>query len=301
MILALLLLAACKDGGDTALEPPEEAWCGTWTSVGHPTMLTYCTTCHSSQLDGHDRNEAPRWVDLDTLGGVRLEAERVAARVEAGDMPPGGGMPPEQAQRLLRWLECGAPGEPAALENRAEKDGSSRGMHAEALPTRVDGELVVERISEDGEWLLTEVYETFGGEGWLLSWEDARRRVVYDPPLPVWRNGQDNWSAQVSARIEQEGLSWTEEQSWTAQRGVGELDPRSPDIEAVVVLLLEEQGDEHRWEFSTSLGTVGRYLDDQSGTWWSQQAPGTPSYDYGLGFPLAEDQLWSEHILWRER
>ena len=299
--MLLLAVVACPAPTDSAQQQPERAWCGTWASVGHPTMLTYCTTCHSSQLDGHDRNEAPLWMDFDTLGGVRLEADRIAARVESGDMPPGGAMPPAQAQRLLRWLECGAPGEPFALENRAEKDATSRGMHGEALPERVEGALQVERVSEDGEWLLTEVYEAFGGQGWLLSWEDSRRKVVYDPPLLVWPNGVDSWTAEVSARIEQEGLSWTEEQSWTGDRGAGDVDPRSPDIEAVVVVLLEEQGDEHRWEFSTTLGTVGRYLDDQSGTWWGQQAPGTPTYDYGLGFPVAEGQLWSEHILWRER
>lgn len=96
-------------------EPPERAdACDgspyTWDTVGRPVLQTWCTPCHSSALAPEFRSDAPPGVDFDSYAGVAPWADRIAARVSSGTMPPSGGLPAEDAERLLAWLGCGAPG-----------------------------------------------------------------------------------------------------------------------------------------------------------------------------------------------
>ena len=90
-------------------ECAEMVW--TYENVGAPFMTTWCTACHSSDLDSQYRAGAPDTVNLDTLEDVRQWNERILARVFNQDspMPPAGLPAEEDLLRLEEWLLCGAP------------------------------------------------------------------------------------------------------------------------------------------------------------------------------------------------
>ena len=99
------------DTADTAEvdECAEMMW--TYENVGAPFMTTWCTACHSSDLDSQYRAGAPDTVNLDTLDDVRQWNERILARVfnEDSPMPPAGLPAEDELLRLEEWLLCGAP------------------------------------------------------------------------------------------------------------------------------------------------------------------------------------------------
>ncbi|MCA9493940.1 MAG: hypothetical protein KC621_28615, partial [Myxococcales bacterium] len=107
--LALLLVACGRE-----LEASAPACGDTWEEM-EPFFLSWCASCHSSELTGDLRYGAPTGVDLDTLEGVRASSDRVRAMLEAGAMPPAGGLGEAERDATLAWLACGAPGltEPA--------------------------------------------------------------------------------------------------------------------------------------------------------------------------------------------
>jgi len=80
-------------------------------------MEDYCVSCHSSQLAGEARNEAPLGHDFDSEAGILVVAEHVDEYAAAGPdavntvMPPSGAAPTEQERRMLgEWLACEAGG-----------------------------------------------------------------------------------------------------------------------------------------------------------------------------------------------
>ncbi len=81
----------------------------TWCADVKPIMEQYCTSCHASTLSGSARQGAPNSVDLDTYAGVRQSADRVVARMDAGSMPPGGGVPTDQIATVAAWQAQGTP------------------------------------------------------------------------------------------------------------------------------------------------------------------------------------------------
>lgn len=117
----LLALAACGADGPSPAPTAgfESVWerpCPegsplTWDSFGAAFVLSWCTSCHSSDLPEGMRQQAPPDVNLDTAGGVRRNLERVWLRAADGNttMPPLGGPSPEERERLGEWLACGAP------------------------------------------------------------------------------------------------------------------------------------------------------------------------------------------------
>ncbi len=81
-------------------------------------FATYCTACHSSELQGADRNGAPADHNFDTLAGVVAEMEHVDQAAAAGPDSVNTVMPPDDADDfpaederldLGEWLACGAP------------------------------------------------------------------------------------------------------------------------------------------------------------------------------------------------
>ncbi len=114
----ILLLLACTQP-DPPLPPVIEPVgdcdpAQTWASFGEGWLATWCTTCHSSELEGELRGGAPDGLDFDRWEDVVLVQDLVAGAAlgDAPRMPPGGG--PSEAERasLAAWLACGAPGEP---------------------------------------------------------------------------------------------------------------------------------------------------------------------------------------------
>jgi len=108
-----LLSLACTDGSDAtdSQTPADTADCTpySWQSTGAPTLLTWCTPCHHSELAEEDRAEAPLGVDLNSYEGASVYASRIRARaLDLGDMPPAGGPTPQELAELEAWLDCGA-------------------------------------------------------------------------------------------------------------------------------------------------------------------------------------------------
>jgi len=111
----VLVLLSCQPTGRGGFRPAIDT-CATgtdttWYNTGRPVTLAWCAPCHSQTLVGDERQGAPEGVNLDDYAGVVAWAERIRVRAtEAGDMPPMGGVPPEDLERLQEWIDCGLPG-----------------------------------------------------------------------------------------------------------------------------------------------------------------------------------------------
>ena len=73
-------------------------------------MMTWCTSCHHSDLDTADRQGAPSSTNFDTYASSVIHKDRIIARVLDGGsspMPPAGVPTDAELQRLHEWLECG--------------------------------------------------------------------------------------------------------------------------------------------------------------------------------------------------
>jgi len=79
-----------------------------WDEWGYGFFAGWCNACHAQGL-----YEAPVGVQFATFDHALEHRERILARVAEGTMPPGGGVPPEDLERLERLLECGFDGDGA--------------------------------------------------------------------------------------------------------------------------------------------------------------------------------------------
>ncbi|NCG18964.1 MAG: hypothetical protein GWP91_08130 [Rhodobacterales bacterium] len=114
---AFLFAALLACGGGPADEPvPDESTCEvepvTWDNFARGFIQTQCLPCHTATLSGVDRRGAPPTVNYDTYTEVVAQLGRITARATGSTptMPPAGGIPDEDRQRLLDWVLCGAPG-----------------------------------------------------------------------------------------------------------------------------------------------------------------------------------------------
>lgn len=98
-----LLLLGCGDPDD---DPCAEAPVVTWETFGQGFLMERCQSCHASTAsDGYG---VPPGVHFDTEAQARAQAEAIL-RVAAGSsptMPPQGGVPAEDRERLRIWLRC---------------------------------------------------------------------------------------------------------------------------------------------------------------------------------------------------
>lgn len=111
---ATALLVGCGGSATGVTCPPDSTL--TADTFGTAFMGQYCTRCHATSLKGSARQGAPSDVNLDTLAGVRAEAQDIDAWSGASDtltnaqMPPSGPAPSvEERRKLSQWLACGAP------------------------------------------------------------------------------------------------------------------------------------------------------------------------------------------------
>jgi uncharacterized membrane protein len=85
----------------------------TYDNFGRQFMADYCTSCHSSSLEGDARNCAPSDHNFDTLDEILLYWDHIDEAAAAGPdsvntaMPPKEPRPTEQERRDLgTWLAC---------------------------------------------------------------------------------------------------------------------------------------------------------------------------------------------------
>lgn len=102
------------DGPFTSLDdrpcPDGELGELTYESFGAPFFLSYCQGCHGSARPEGERQGAPPAVAFDDVAAIRLHAPRIWARAadQNTTMPPVGGPPLHEREKLGAWLACGA-------------------------------------------------------------------------------------------------------------------------------------------------------------------------------------------------
>ena len=105
VLLFLIALAGC--GGEL---PEVDCNAGAVPKFSEVAAFNTCNVCHSSQLSGAARNDAPSDVNYDTYAAAMADAEAAVEEVAEGKMPPEGySISEEQKQALYRWGLCGTP------------------------------------------------------------------------------------------------------------------------------------------------------------------------------------------------
>lgn len=75
-----------------------------YTNVGEPFMTQYCIGCHGTM--SANRQGAPNDVTLDSLENIEEHIEAIRGEIVLGDMPPSGGVTPENIELMVQWLDC---------------------------------------------------------------------------------------------------------------------------------------------------------------------------------------------------
>lgn len=83
----------------------------TWENAGEAYLLNYCTMCHSQHLEEGDRSNAPLGYDFDTPQAVQIWRASILTSIsgEAANMPPTLHAPAAETNKIVAWLNCGAP------------------------------------------------------------------------------------------------------------------------------------------------------------------------------------------------
>lgn len=110
--------AGCKstdeDNGQSSLsELMAQVDCATGPvpTYNEVAIFTKCAACHSSQLMGPARREAPPDINFDSFDGADAHATKAATEAYEGAMPPAGSgitVTEEEKQQLYRWSLCGS-------------------------------------------------------------------------------------------------------------------------------------------------------------------------------------------------
>ncbi|HKU44852.1 MAG TPA: hypothetical protein VJR89_42125 [Polyangiales bacterium] len=106
VVVAIGLLGAC--GGDEE-ELPDVECNGTVPAYEDVAAFDKCSTCHSSEKTGAQRNQAPADINFNTESASRAHAEDAAHEVFEGEMPPAGsGITLTSAEKdaLYKWALC---------------------------------------------------------------------------------------------------------------------------------------------------------------------------------------------------
>lgn len=125
LILIVFACVACDSGGgEEEGEKPTGATCPpgntlTYETFGEKFMSDFCTRCHSSEVSGDLRLDAPEDTNFDTLNGIKQHLAHIDANAAAGPLATNEIMPDadprptlEQRTQLGQWIACGAPADP---------------------------------------------------------------------------------------------------------------------------------------------------------------------------------------------
>ena len=110
LLATALFCLGCGDKADPVGEPgdglPDLV---SYTQHIKPLLDTNCIQCHAISRQGADRNGAPVGVNFDTYANARSSADRADARIQAGTMPPTGGLTTYDRSVFHKWVEQGTP------------------------------------------------------------------------------------------------------------------------------------------------------------------------------------------------
>ena len=112
-------LTACSGTDSSDRDEPFPAFNGDCTTVkAVPTfaeleqgLLTVCRGCHSAQVVGAARHNAPEGIDFDTYEIFSAVSDNAVFLVRGLLMPPPNGAGPTESQKnqLYAWAACGKP------------------------------------------------------------------------------------------------------------------------------------------------------------------------------------------------
>ena len=290
----------------------------TYATAAEPFLRTYCTGCHASTLEPGQRYGAPAQVNLDTFADAKEWALRSYVRaVHFQTMPPAGGITELERERFKQWALCGTKGEETNTPQfTAQPRVTSRSIFT-MFSEAEDGRLTLERLIQEDEevapenFLTREEHYRFEGPDVVFEgyneWStegDLISRVRFDPPLPM---GLDNWvdSMEVTATIQLDGTSWTEEQSWSGvqyYQSLWELDIHDRETNPLLIHWWNDQGEEWGWRTSSDKILSSAFgVTIQGLHWESMQFSGPDMMNTDLTFPISEEQSWIDWwIEWRE-
>ena len=117
--MSSVLSIACSGTDDGDTEEPFPAFNGDCTTVkAVPTfaaleqgLLPICRGCHSAQVVGAARNNAPEGLNFDTYELFSAFSDGAVLLVQNRLMPPPNGAGPTESQKnqLFAWAACGKP------------------------------------------------------------------------------------------------------------------------------------------------------------------------------------------------
>jgi uncharacterized membrane protein len=108
MRVALLsLLIGCATTAADSAEPCADAPLVTYDNFGRGFLTQNCQPCHSAETS--DRHGADPSVTFDSYDDVVTEWDAIARVATGADpvMPPSGGVPDDEREKLSIWLTCG--------------------------------------------------------------------------------------------------------------------------------------------------------------------------------------------------
>lgn len=321
--MLLLWLASCRPdpappvaedrARDTAPDSAPAVCADDWARFGQPLMLTWCAPCHSSRLEEAQRYGAPVGVDLETLAGVHTWSARIAARVQEGTMPPGGGMDEADVARLVAWLGCGAAGEEAPLPEVVGELARYEGWELDerAADPEVEGAtlaVVTAPVLWGGQPWSVEHWDQDSTPAALVGRDryDEDGQLVYadrwDPPLPLWDPAGGTWTVLSTRTRSGEGAAVAEE-AWTVT--VSEHTLNDPRLLSDTVLWVEAgtpEGDSIGLMVDPALGYVLRWygggrFTDPGVDWVELSNSGGGEAPVGSGLPFWEVSGWGARMI----
>jgi uncharacterized membrane protein len=108
LLAAALFCLGCDDKadpvGDQSDGLPDVV---TYTQHVKPLLDASCIQCHATFRQGADRNGAPTGINFDTYSVARASADGGSMSIQAGTMPPAGGLSQYDRSLFAKWVEQG--------------------------------------------------------------------------------------------------------------------------------------------------------------------------------------------------
>src|SRR5262249_29705982 len=101
-------LLVCGCGGEDLGDCPADS--GSRQIAGRQVVAGHCVICHSSQLSGAARHDAPSELNFDDVSIAADHAQDMYGEAKDGSMPPSGyaAVQGTDLENMRIWLACGA-------------------------------------------------------------------------------------------------------------------------------------------------------------------------------------------------
>jgi hypothetical protein len=156
----------------------------TYTDVMRDIFVPFCLQCHSSTLSGAARNAAPVGVDFNTFANATFNDNEVRAnvRIQAGTMPPTGGLPGNLRALMQDWAaDRFLPNQPPIAKagpDQLRPAGSLvtlDGLNITDPSTDPEG-TTIDLCLASGLWSVSDLIGPSGGTAYI---DRAQRRLVW--------------------------------------------------------------------------------------------------------------------------